>query len=52
MSKKKCVKCGQETTFDLLKRYSNVKVRVRCKKCLKEYILEKKIKKEVKKKNG
>ena len=52
MSKKKCVKCGQETTFELLKRYSKFRIRVRCKKCLKEYILGKEPKKEVKNKNG
>lgn len=38
----KCIKCGQEATFDVLKRYSKIKVRIRCNKCLKEYIIEKK----------
>ena len=48
----KCKRCGQEATYDVVKKYSNDKVRIKCRVCLQEYILEKKTKKEVKKKNG
>ena len=53
----KCKKCGQEATYDVVKKYSKYKIRIKCRVCLQEYILEKnpkkdKIKKEVKKKNG
>ena len=53
----KCKMCGQEATYDIVKKYSKDKVRIKCRVCIQEYILEKipkgtKNKKEVKKKNG
>ena len=42
----KCKRCGQEATYDVIKKYSNDKVRIKCRVCLQEYILEKTIKKK------